>query len=1070
MRKTWVKRTLLGLVAFLVLFGLFGYFALPGILKSQAEKIVSEKLHRELSIERIEIQPFALKLQVYGAKLLEADRKTVFVSFEQLAINLSSQSLLRFAPVVKEVWLSKPYVHLERRASNQYNFDDLLALNKDAPPKEDGAPARFAVYNIRIEGGRIAFDDTPVGTKHLVSDLALGIPFVSSLPSQVEVFVEPQFSAKVNGAPLRLTGKSRPFTASRETSLALDLDDVDLTRYISYLPFKPRFKLDSATLDVHLTAMFREPDGKTPELALKGTTTLESVVATESDGKPLLRIPKLAVTLDDVRPLSPQLLVSKVLIDQAQIDLVKSADGSFNLEKLAPPAAKTPAPTKNANPPTAPGLRVVLGEFAIQNARVNYTEESGEHPLHAEAKDFNLAVTNTQLDTGKRVVDIASIASTQASFALQHNKSAVAQSAIAPVTAKTPRPASTPAEPGYAVNIASIGIAGWGASIEDQTLPGGAVTSFHDIQIAAKGISTIAGKSGHIDIRAGANKDGQLAIGGKVVLSPLHADLKLDLNAVDLMPVQPYVTDNVNVLVTRANLTTAATLTLNQAADGRIKGNFKGDVTLGNVATVDKVSGNDFLRWKSLAFKGMNVQFAPLSVAIEQVALNDFFARVIIDPSGRINLQDIARSPENRRTALASEEGTPPVAASTTAAAAPAPDAAITPVNIKEVKLQGGRVRFTDNFIKPNYTANLSELRGSVRGLSSESSSAAGVDLHGSVNGAPLNIAGSINPLKRNLFLDVKADVRGIELGPLSPYSGKYIGYGIEKGKLSFEVAYHLEDRKLEAQNRVILDQLTLGNKIESPTAVSLPIHLALTLLSDRNGVIDINLPIGGSLDDPQFSIGGIIFRAFVNLIAKAITSPFALLGSMFGGNTEELSWLEFDPGLYAIPTAGETKLESIAKALNDKPALKLEITGRYDPDADREGLKRAIMMRKVRALKIKQMVAKGESVEAGKVVIPPDEYPALLTKVYKDADFKKPRNAIGLLKDIPVVEMEKLLMDSTNVEEGDLVTLGNQRAQSARDWLVSKGQVAAERIYTIAAKPGASDKLKPTRVDFSLR
>ena len=209
-------------------------------------------------------------------------------------------------------------------------------------------------------------------------------------------------------------------------------------------------------------------------------------------------------------------------------------------------------------------------------------------------------------------------------------------------------------------------------------------------------------------------------------------------------------------------------------------------------------------------------------------------------------------------------------------------------------------------------------------------------------NSAPVDIKGKINPLSKQLFLDIVADARDIELSPFSPYSGKYVGYGIEKGKLSFNVKYKLEDRKLSAENKIILNQLTFGEKIESPDAIKLPVLLAVALMKDRNGVIDVDLPIGGSLDDPQFSVGGIIFRIIGNIISKAVTAPFALLGSLFGGGSgQELSYVEFDYGRAALDSAGETKIDSLAKAMNNRPALKVDISGRFDPVNDLEGLKK---------------------------------------------------------------------------------------------------------------------------------
>jgi len=245
-----------------------------------------------------------------------------------------------------------------------------------------------------------------------------------------------------------------------------------------------------------------------------------------------------------------------------------------------------------------------------------------------------------------------------------------------------------------------------------------------------------------------------------------------------------------------------------------------------------------------------------------------------------------------------------------------------------------------------------------------------------------------------------------------------------------------------------------------------------VALLRDRNGVIDIELPLGGSLDDPQFSVGGIIVKVLVNMITKAVTSPFALLGSLFGGG-EELSLLEFEPGRHAVPTAGESKLTSLAKALADRPALQLEITGRFDPATDRDGLCHAAVERKVKALKLKQLVAKGESADMKTLMVKPAEYPALLTRVYKDEDFDKPHNMVGLAKDLPVEEMEKLIMVNVMIKDEDMVTLANRRAQETKDWLTDKGQVPAERIFVVAGKSGLGDekvKASASRVDFSLK
>ena len=349
------------------------------------------------------------------------------------------------------------------------------------------------------------------------------------------------------------------------------------------------------------------------------------------------------------------------------------------------------------------------------------------------------------------------------------------------------------------------------------------------------------------------------------------------------------------------------------------------------------------------------------------------------------------------------------------------------------------------------------------------------VDLRGHVQKtAPLIITGRFNPLGRDLFVDIKASAKDVELPPLSTYAVKYAGYGIDKGKLSMDVKYHLENRKLAAENHLNLDQLTFGKKVDSPTATKLPVLLAVALLKDRNGVIDLNLPISGSLDDPQFSMGGIIGRVIVNLLVKIITSPFALIGSLFGGGGEELSYLEFAPGSAAITADGAKKLTTVAKALSDRPALKMEITGRADAEGDREGLRQGAVERKVKAQKLKVALKSGEGVQSlDDIKVEPGEYEKYLTAAYQEEKFAKPRNLIGFAKSLPAPEMERLMLANSQAGDEDLQQLADQRAAAAKDWLVRNGKIEPDRVFLIASKltaEGIKDKGKPNRVDFALR
>jgi len=321
--------------------------------------------------------------------------------------------------------------------------------------------------------------------------------------------------------------------------------------------------------------------------------------------------------------------------------------------------------------------------------------------------------------------------------------------------------------------------------------------------------------------------------------------------------------------------------------------------------------------------------------------------------------------------------------------------------------------------------------------------------------------------------VDLKASLRDFNLSPLTPYSGTYAGYKIEKGSLSFDLDYHIADKKLDAQNRVVIDQLTLGDRVESPKATKLPVGLAVTLLRDADGKINLDIPVTGRIDDPEFSVWRIVLQVIVNLLTKVATAPFALLGSLFGGG-EELSYIEFDAGSAVITEPNQKKVETLVKALKAKPALRLDIAGGVDLERDREGLIRLQFERKLKTQKMNDLIRKGEKVESvDAITLEPQEYDRYLKRAYGAEKFPKPRNLIGLEKSLPNEEMEKLMMTHIVVKDDDLRLLATKRAETVADAIRSEGSFDAGRVFVVEPKtlqPEDKKDVKRSRVDFRLK
>jgi len=566
---------------------------------------------------------------------------------------------------------------------------------------------------------------------------------------------------------------------------------------------------------------------------------------------------------------------------------------------------------------------------------------------------------------------------------------------------------------------------------------------------------------------------GTLSWRGSVALDPLL--VKGDLKAVrlPLHAAAPYLADVLNVSVLRADTSFDGKLALTQRAEAMavdVRGDARlDDVRVQTLAQAEPFKpAEDLLTWKSLDVSRLALELAPGERARVEVAgtvLSDFYARMVLDATGRLNLQDVLKP----TPAGATGAGTTAVRADTVPATAPGQTAVAAADNAPgkpmirfgPVSLVGGRINFTDRFIQPNYSADLSELVGKLSAFSSERVNdmpeLADLELRGRAQGtASLEVLGKINPLVQPIALDIAGKVRDLELAPLSTYSAHYAGYGIERGKLSVDVTYRVTpDGELNANNKIVLNQLKFGEQV--PNAVkTLPVKLAVALLADRNGVIDVDLPISGSLNDPQFRLMPLVFKIIGNLIVKAITAPFSLLVSAFGGGGDELGMVAFDAGSAALSDAAKVNLGKVIQALNARPALKMTVVGTASLEVERDAYKRAQLQALVQAEKRR---ASGATTTPGAtvLVVMPQEYPVLLKAVYKRADFSKPRNLIGLAKDLPVPEMEALLLSHLEVTEAAMQTLALQRGVAVRDHLASQ-QLPMDRLFLGAAKAVTPD------------
>jgi uncharacterized protein involved in outer membrane biogenesis len=976
--KPRLKKILVGLIIFFVAFTLLGFFGLPPILKFILAKKLSENLHREVTINQIKINPYALSIAVRGLTIKDKDHSDTFVSLEEIFVNLQSLSALKRALILSEIRLKQPFIKITQHPDGSYNFSDLIGKKETKPPEKDKSkPLNFSLNNIKIENGSIDLMDESKQKKHTIRELNIGVPFLSNIPYYVETYVQPSFSANINGTPYAIQGKTKPFTESRETTFDINITGLNIPYYLAYVPMKMNFRIASAYLDTQTQISFVQPKGEKPSLTVTGNVSLKNIVVNDQQNKPLLRLPLLSISIAPSRPIEKFIHLSKLSIQSPGLEIQRDGKGTLSIQTLFPETGETkPAPKKvEASTP------------------------------------FSLDIDEVQLTGGKiSFFDL------------------------------------TPSEP--------------------------VTMTVKNLDLKVEKISTAKNSKGKLSLSLLLNKRGKISTTGSIGLDPVSAELKMDLKGIEIDAFQSYFADKVKIAVTSGAFSTTGNLSLGSAGNQELKINYRGNAALSNFSSIDKANAEDFLKWESLSFNDLNVGTNPLLIDIKGISVTNFYSRVIMNAGGTLNLQEILEKGEPKTETPAS----PPTQEKTT----PQEKAPLSPkessnnIKIRTITLQGGRIDFTDRSLKPDYSAKLAEIGGRISGLSSEETTLADMELRGKLDDyAPLEIIGKINPLKEDLYVDLKVRFKDMELSPMTPYSGKYVGYTIEKGKLSFDLKYLIVKKKLDSQNSILLNQFTLGDKVESPNATKLPVKLAISLLKDRKGEIKLDIPVTGSLDDPKFSIWGIILKILINLIAKAATSPFSLLGAVFGGG-EELSFVEFDYGITTLTEPNAKKIETIVKALHERPSLKMDVEGHVDMEKDREGLKQYLFNKKLKAQKLKERVKKGEpAIPVDDVKIEPAEYGKYLKMAYKEEKFPKPRNFLGIAKDLPDPEMEKLMLTHIEIKEGDLRALATQRAMKVKDAILKSGQVEPERVFILEPKslaPEKKEKLKDSRVDFKLK
>ena len=1000
------RKIVLWIFGLLVGYTVIGFLVLPPIVRRVAVRQISRQLDREVSIEKIKINPFVLSATVRGLLIKDPDGEP-FVSWDEVYVNFQLSSFLGHAWVFKEISASKPFVRVQMHKDYTFNFSDILAkFATNAAPAAPKAPARplvLHVQRLRIGGASAALADftTREAFRRIVGPLDITLDNFRTDPDNKNPYA---FTGTTDaGETIAWSGffYLTPLRSAGE----LKLFHFALNKYAPLYQDLVRFQIRDGVIAVD--TKYRLEMSATNRVAAVDDTAFELrdlKLGMPGDSNNIVDSPLFSVTGANVDLQNHTATIGSVNLADARLFLKRDQNAAVNVVELSKP----PATAANASGGILLLLRSVTNAVAML---LNSTNEwSGT---------------------------VRSIAATNCAIHLEDLANA--------------RPAK-------------LDLSG--------------------ITLDAKNLSNLAGTNLTADFSLRWNTNGSIKYAVKASFQPMTADVKVDVDRLDLTTLDAYLADKLDLFILGSQVNLRGTVRLRPDVNNLPVVSFHGDASLENFQTVDGAFGEDLVKWDALRFNNIVANLNPPLVAISEVVVDNAYARLIVETNKTINLLNALRmtnAPATNETKVA------------TAPASTATNTALQ-ISIGAIVFTNTALNFSDRSLTPNVNLAVQSVNGTVSGLSTEQIQHAIVDLNAKVDGVgPVAITGTINPLNGAQTNEIKISVKDMDLTPTSPYAGKFAGYGIAEGKLNLDLAYVLVGKKLTSKNVITLDRFTFGEKVESKDATHLPVRLAIAILKDRDGKIVLDVPVEGSIDDPKFRIGKVVTRALVNILEKVATSPFSLLGTVFGGGGEELGYQDFAPGNAELTAADKQKLDSLVKGLVARPALKLEIAGSIDPDGDREGLQRAALDQEIQTRKW-QKLRKSEqatnSVE--QVVISPDDRARYVKKLYGEAlaDKKitpelfaantnlaayaaqvlarnlRARKGAEMLMHRPVTEatpasaaqpvtklvpppdpMEAVLLATFPITDADFATLAASRAKAAQTYLLQTGKIEAGRL-----------------------
>ena len=1037
---------------------------LPYAITTLAPEKLSALLGRPVTLGDIRINPFNFKVEIDQLAIKEKDEKP-FAGLVQVQFEVNFwQSVFNRAAVIENIHIQAPYAHIirvEKKGKAGFNFDDILqTLNEhssastETTPAETSAPVRVLLSQFVLDAGQFNFNDK-------ITHAQVNYPNINLKLSQLDTeYLMSALSASV--APATKANK----TEANPTPNAQSASDTGSGSQV--MPIQ------------HNHYAIQLSDDHAGEISLQGQFQLFPLKIAGDVHIAKLKLTPLWKFIDD--QFKPALTDGEISAKtQYQVDLaengelqITSSNGQFIVEKL------------NFNDQERSVVKLPI--FALDGISMDLKQQQVRiNKLHSDGLTVNAILNQDGLDLASLFMPKSASASTSAAPPVANSidaksletKPAAAKSVetkavesaqVTQVEEKPQQPIKqapvTASTDTWFVQLDALNIENYDLNLSEQKLTATPQQwRVYPLNFSTKTITSTLAEPIEYTLQLSINDKGTLSSQGRVDVSGEAIDADIQLDKLALIQFQPYLAPYVNIQLKSGLLSSAGKLT----ADAKGKAIYGGSVELDDLAIHDKLRNAPLVKWQKMNINQLDFDQQKNQIKIDHLAFSQPYAKVVIAKDRSTNISDliveapIAASVTNSATT----NSTPP--AKQTATEPQMASKSATPelsLDIQKISFSQGSAYFADNSLTPNFASGIELLEGNITHLSSTPGTKASVDIKGKIDKyAPVTLKGDINPLLDMPYLDLDLVFKSVELTSVNPYSGTYAGYYIDKGQLSLSLNYKLDQNKLKGNNHLVIDQLKLGKPSNSDLATSLPITLAIALLQDRNGVIDLGMEVSGDLDSPSFSVGSIIMTAITNVITKAVTAPFTFLAGLIGSD-ENLDKISFAAGQFSLSKDEQKSLDKLASALLDRPMIKLSVEGEVDAINDSQAIAERIMKRKLAKLANIEFSALPNNLS-------PSQFPTqgpladALVKLYEQEVKADPAliqdTVIAEAKDAQLSDDEittrwhialyNLSVKAQSVNDGMLGNLAQERAKAVKAYLVDVKEIAPERIFLLESR-----------------